>query len=84
METKITKRILSNTEDVQFGYWDSESGEYGEFFPITEEDDLVEIARVLECSPKLVEAMVLLVASLTEAVCQDLADVWNRLPEERK
>lgn len=76
MKTVVTKRILANVQDVQFGYWDNEAEE---FIPITDDTVMGDAASRLKCSPELIEAILFLVEHLTSSIHADLTDIWKRL-----
>ena len=75
---KTVTRIVTKTENVQFGFWDTKKGE---FVPI----DTAKVVEVqlamkhLSCSEEFISALGMWQESLIEAICQDLEDIWKRL-----
>ena len=80
METIVTKKIVSHTLRVTFGYWDDESDDY---VPISE-DNKAEVAHILGCSVQMVDALSLFACNLTTAIHEDLVDIWVKTPGEGK
>ena len=76
MRTRTT--VTTETESLQFGYWDPETEE---FIPIDvgKQADIDLAAEALGCSKVLVETLGVLVESATELIAQDLSDIWKRL-----
>ena len=78
MKTQITVKIKSETQNLQFGYWDMESES---FIPIDNmnDDERKQAAELLGCSPVLLDALQMLVETICDVVDGDLCDIWRRL-----
>ena len=70
--------VATETESLQFGYWDQEAEE---FIPIDvgKQADIDLAAKTLDCSKALIETLGVLVESATELIVRDLSDIWKRL-----
>ena len=73
---RTVKKIETNIDDLQFGYWDMESEE---FVPISGMSDaeLNQAARLLGCTPLLLDALMIFSANISESVAGDLKDIWR-------
>ena len=73
---RTVKKIETNIDDLAFGYWDMESEE---FFPINgmTDEELNQAAKLLGCSPLMLNALMMFSDSLTEAIAGDLKDIWR-------
>lgn len=78
MKTDTTVTITSETQDLQFGYWDME-GE--EFIPIEgmNDEERQRAAELLGCSPVLLDALEMFAETIADRVGMDLRDIWKRL-----
>lgn len=78
MKTQVTVRIKSNTQGLQFGYWDMEAEE---FVPISgmSDEERQQAAELLGCSSVLLDALDMLAHDIAVKVCGDLNDIWERL-----
>lgn len=76
MKTKTTIRIVTDTDGIQFGYWNTEKEEWIE---PKNTDEVARAAEKLNCSPALVEALVMSMEALVAATSGDLRDIWKRL-----
>jgi len=76
MRTKVTTQIITRVDELAFGYWD-ESGD--EWIEPKSTDEAIKAAEKLKCSPALIEALALFAELLTDAISQDLRDIWKRL-----
>ena len=81
MKTVTTTKIETRVENLQFGYWDMESEEFVPFSSMVEAK-LDEAAKLLGCTPVLLDALVMLVASISKSVAADLVDIWKRLEKQ--
>jgi len=80
MKTVTTTKIETRIDSLQFGYWDMEDEEFVPFSSMVEEK-LDEAAKLLGCTPLLLDALAMLTESICESVAADLADIWERLEE---
>ena len=73
---RTVKKIETNIDDLQFGYWDMESEE---FVPINGMSDaeLNQAARLLGCTPLLLDALMVFNDSISESIAGDLKDIWR-------
>lgn len=76
MRTRTTIRIVTNTDRIQFGYWDADKEEW---FEPKSTDDVAKTAEELNCSPALVGALMMSMEALVGAIGGDLRDIWKRL-----
>lgn len=79
MET--VTRIKTETERVQFGFWDTEKDEFVPIDTAGVADVQLAIKR-LSCSEEFISALGMWQDSLIEAICADLEDIWKRLDAE--
>jgi hypothetical protein len=77
METKVITKIISDIEDLKFGFWDEKK----ELFIELDPENLVSISKALDCSTELVTSLGVFSESLKELVKSDLVDIWKRLSE---
>ena len=79
---RTVKTIETNIDDLQFGYWDVE-GE--EFIPINGMTDaeMSQAAKLLGCSPLMLDALMLFGESVRDSIAGDLKDIW-RMVDRRK
>lgn len=78
MKTIITKTVETETQLIQFGWYD---GATEEFIPIETAADFETAAETLECSVKLIEALVLSTTIISESIHTDLSAIWERMDE---
>jgi hypothetical protein len=77
---KTVTRIVTETEKVQFGFWDNEKDD---FVPV----DIGKVADIqaaighFGCSEELIDAIGSMFERLQEAICADLDDIWKRLDD---
>jgi len=73
-------RIETETEEVQFGFWDPETND---FVPIdtTKVADLKAAVEYFGCSEEFIDALGAMFERLIEAVASDLEAIWKRLDE---
>jgi len=78
METIVTTKVVSEVKNLSFGYWDEENEE---FIPIggMNNDELKEAAKLLGCSPALLDALVMFAETICDTVISDLVSIWQRL-----
>ena len=76
METKTV--ITTHTDRIVFGYWDKDSEEFIELKHLPA-DDGEEVAKLLGCSPILVDALIMLTDTIAQSVGQDLKDIWKKV-----
>lgn len=76
METVITKEVKTETENIQFGWYDTGNGE---FRPVVDHDDYKEAAAALGCTDALISTLVLFTDIIIDNVSADLAEIWKRL-----
>ena len=77
---RTVKTIETNIDDLQFGYWDME-GE--EFIPIKgmSEAESEQAARLLGCSPLMLDALMIFSDSVRDSIARDLEDIWRMVTE---
>jgi len=75
---RTVTKIKTNTDALQFGYWDADDKE---FVPISGMNtrELKEAADILGCSPLLLDALAMMVETISQVVGDDLRDIWRRL-----
>ena len=73
---RTVKKIETNIDDLRFGYWDVE-GE--EFIPVNgmTNEELSQAAKLLGCSPLMLDALMMFSDGIREAVAIDLKDIWR-------
>lgn len=75
MKTEYITKIISNLDDFQFGYWDTEKDE---FVPINE-DNQAEIANRLEITEETLNMIREMFLDIKYLVNEDLADIWSEI-----
>jgi hypothetical protein len=80
MKTQITKKIITETELAEFGYWDSDAEKFVKITP----NNLNEISVDLAVPPMYLEMLMFLFVDLRERVQEDLLDIWKRLDSLEK
>jgi hypothetical protein len=80
MRTVTTVRIVTETRELSFGFWDSENEQ---FVPV-DDNNIDTVATTLNCSRELLGALVMLVESITLTIGKDLIDIWRRLDAMQK
>jgi len=73
---KTVTKVETSTSKIEFGYWNIDTEE---FIPVTPSTDMEAVAKLLDCSPLLAYALVILTESITESVGADLLSLWKRL-----
>lgn len=76
MKTEVKVRIITNADRIALGYWDADKEEWLE---PKSTDEIAKAAEELNCSPALVEALMLSVETVADAISSDLRDIWKRL-----
>ena len=73
---RTVKKIETNIDDLAFGCWDMESEE---FFPINgmTDEELNQAAKLLGCSPLMLNALMMFSDSVRDSVAGDLKDIWR-------
>lgn len=73
---RTVKRIETNIDDLQFGYWDMEGEEFIPIDGMTEEE-MSQAAKLLGCSVLMLDALIMFSANVSESVAGDLKDIWR-------
>ncbi len=73
---RTVKKIETNIDDLQFGYWDVEGKEFIPINGMTDEE-LGCAATLLGCSPLMLDALMVFSDSISESVSGDLKDIWR-------
>lgn len=81
MKTQVAISYQTNLDDLCFGYWEPVGDFDGKVTYLKEEtpEAVEKAAKYLECSPKLVDALVMLASDVQEKVRNDMIDIWRRL-----
>lgn len=79
MKTVRTIEVVSELDDLQFGYWRPIGDDGGEFVPIQSVEDFENAAAGLGCSVELLDMVSLLHDSLISTIKADLVSIWQRL-----
>lgn len=76
MRTQVTIKVQTETQDAAFGYWDLD---LEEFIAAESEEETIESAAHLGCTPELVDALRCTIDSLKDYIAEDLRAIWRRL-----
>ena len=76
MKTVTKTKVETLTSEIEFGYWNADTEE---FIPVTPSTNMESVAKLFDCSPLLVYALVILTESITDNVGADLRSIWKRL-----
>ena len=73
---RTAKKVEANIDDLRFGYWNIESEE---FIPVSGMTDaeLSQAAKLLGCSPLMLDALIMFGDSIRDSVATDLKDIWR-------
>ena len=78
MKSIITTRVECDTDNIQFGYYDSDNDE---FVAIESVADATEAAEKLRASPELLAALATFADVIRDWVGGDLRAIWQRLDD---
>lgn len=78
MKTRIIKRIETETNDLNIGYWDMEDEEFVSLHSMND-DELNAAAKLIGLSPIGASMLIMFADDIREKVGSDLASIWERL-----
>lgn len=73
---RTVKKVETSIDDLQFGYWDVEDEEFIPIDGMTEKE-MGHAAKLLGCSPLMLDALLLFSNSVRDSIAGDLKDIWR-------
>jgi len=76
MQTQVSIKIETETQNAEFGYWDLN---LNAFITAETEEETAAMAEHLGCTPELIDALRCSIDSFADYVADDLRAIWKRL-----